>query len=86
MALLGTLIDSRTTTAVTSGNSATYAHGITGTPDINICVPSASLTSTTNWWNCFGLTDSTNVTLYNAGGANSPTMKCVTIVFHSLIR
>ena len=84
--LLGAFIDSRTTTAIPSGNSATFAHGITGTPDICIVVPSASLASSTNWWNGYGLTDATNVTLHNSGGANSPALRAVTIVFHSMIR
>ena len=85
-ALLGTLIDSRTSTAITSGNSASYAHGITGTPDLCIVVPSASLSSTTNWWNCYGLTDATNVTMHNSGAANTPTVRALTFVFHSVIR
>lgn len=85
-ALLGTFIDSRTSTAITSGNSATFAHGITGTPDLCIVVPSASLSSSTNWWNCYGLTDATNVTMHNSGGANSPAVRALTFVFHSIIR
>lgn len=86
MALLGTFIDSRTSTAITSGNSATFAHGITGTPDLCVIVPLASLASSTNWFNAYGLTDATNVTMHNSGGANTPTVRAVTFVFHSVIR
>lgn len=86
MALLGAYIDSRTSTAQTSGSTGSFAHGITGTPDICICQPTATIASATNWWNVYGFTDATNVTLYNAGGANSPTFKVVTLLFHSLIR
>jgi hypothetical protein len=86
MALLGAYIDSRTSTAITSGNSASYAHGLPANPDIVLVVPSASLASTTNWWNAFGLSDATNVTMYNAGAANTPTVRAVAIVFHSMIR
>jgi len=86
MALLGAFIDSRTSTAITSGNTATFAHGLSAAPDLCVVVPIASLASSTNWWNTFGLTDATNVTMHNNGGANSPNVRAVTFVFHSIIR
>ena len=86
MALLGAFIDSRTTTAVTSGNSASFAHGCPANPDITWGEPTASIASSTNWWHVFGLHDATNVTLHNPGGANSPTMRVLSAVLHSVIR
>lgn len=85
-ALLGTFIDSRTSTAITSGNSASFAHGCPSAPDICVVVPLASLASSTNWWNAYGLTDATNVTMHNSGGANTPTVRAVTFVFQSIVR
>lgn len=86
MALLGAFIDFRTTTAVTSGNSASFAHGCPANPDVVWVEPLASIASSTNWWNCFGLHDATNVTLHNAGGANTPTLRVLSAVLHSVIR
>jgi len=86
MALLGAYIDSRTSTAQTSGSTGSFAHGISVTPDVVVCQPTATIASSTNWWNIYGFSDSTNVTLYNPGGANSPTFRVVTIAFHSLVR
>ena len=86
MALLGAYIDSRTSTAVVSGNSATFAHGLPQAPDLCLVVPIASLASSTNWYHSYGLTDATNVTMHNDGGANGPSVRAVTILFHSIVR
>ena len=86
MALLGSFIDSRTTTAVVSGSSASFAHGCPANPDIVWTEPIASLASSTNWYHVYGLHDATNVTLHNDGGANGPSQRVVSAVLHSIIR
>lgn len=86
MALLGTLIESHTTTSIVSQGSRTFAHGLPADPDIVLTEAIASIASSTNWWHHYVLHDTANCTVHNCGGANGPSYRVVAVVFHSIIR
>ncbi len=86
MALLGTLIDSRTNAAVNSNASTTFAHGLPASPDVVHVVQISSAASATNVTQFNVLWDATNVSIYNCGSANSTALKVVSVVFHAIAR
>lgn len=86
MALLGTLIESHTTTSLAAESSRTFAHGLPANPDIALTEAIASIASATNWWKLYVLHDGTSATVHNCGAADSPSYRTVAVVFHSIIR
>lgn len=85
MALLGTLIDSRTLAGLTTADTVTYAHGLPAAPD---CIIVQENTTTNNTSNLkFSIkSDATNVSIWNYGEGTSATLRAVALVFHSIQR
>ncbi len=77
--------DKRTLAGLTSGNTATYPHGLGKTPDmVNVRFISTLATNTNMPLMC-PLADGSNVTVQNCGATTSPAMEVTTSVFHSLV-
>ena len=86
MALLGTLIDSRTLAAINANATASYAHGLPASPDVVWIYGNQTLASTVSAYMFNRLVDATNVTIQNGGEGTSPTLRAVATVFHSIVR
>jgi hypothetical protein len=86
MALLGTLIDSRTLAAINTNASASFAHGLPAAPDeVNIMqISSAASATGVPYFDI--LVDATNVSIYNQGPANSVALRVISKYHHSLVR
>ncbi len=82
---MGTYLDKRTFAGLTSGNTATYPHGLGKTPDqVNVRYI-ATLATTTNFYQLNALADISNVTIQNAGATTSPNFEVCAIVGHLVI-
>ena len=86
MALLGTLIDSRTLAAINTNASASFAHGLPAVPDEVSIIQISSAASATTIAQFNILWDGTNVSIYNCGSANSTALRVISKYYHSLIR
>lgn len=85
MALLGTFIDSRTNAVIAAAGSTSFAHGLPAAPDIVYVHENATTNSTTSV-KLAVKSDATNVSIYNHGEGQTSTLRCVSIVFHSVAR
>lgn len=85
MALLGSYIDSRTIAALTSGASASFAHGLPAAPDL-VVVHENTTTNSTTGIKLAWKSDGTNVSVYNHGTAATGTINVVSIRFHTIVR
>lgn len=86
MALIGTYIDQRTLAAINTNASASFAHGLGAAPHMVDIREIVSTASATNWVGIQAIVDATNVSLYNAGAANSQNLMVTSIRFHSIIQ
>jgi dihydroorotase len=86
MALLGTYIDQRTLAALNSNASTSFAHGLGAAPHMVDVRETATNASATSFAKIQALVDATNVTLNNAGSANSQALMVTTIRFHSIMQ
>lgn len=84
MALLGTLIDSRTIDTLTTGADTSFAHGLPSTPHAVIINCSTGAATSAHALNA--VFNATNVTIQNSGRGTSPTAKVTTVVFHSIVQ
>jgi hypothetical protein len=85
MALLGAFVDSRTNAVIAAAGSTSFAHGLPAAPDIVYVHENATTNSTTSVK--LGIkSDATNVSIYNHGEGQTATLRCVSVVFHSLAR
>ena len=85
MALLGSFIDVRTNALIATTATTTFAHGLPAAPDFAI-VQQISTAATNGVGGVDAIFDATNVTLRNNAAANSPVIRIITVVAHSVIR
>lgn len=85
MALLGTYIDSRTLAALTSGASASFAHGLPAAPDL-VFVHENTTTDSTADVKLAWKSDGTNVSIYNHGAVATATLNAAAVYFHTIVR
>lgn len=84
MALLGSFIDSRTIASFASNGSASFAHGLPAAPDFLIIAGNQAATTSLGiipTWTA----DATNVSLFGSQ-AQTPALKVISVVAHSIIR
>jgi hypothetical protein len=86
MALMRYYIDKRTIAGLAADGTATYAHGLNGTPDtVQVRFIVATAVSALYRHVC-AVVDATNVTINNAGAAACQDMEICAIRFHSMIQ
>lgn len=94
MALLDTLIDSRTLAAIASSGSSTFAHSLGGAPDFvlfeattgAVGTGAQSMSSNGGPAVLAYAADATNVTVFNIGSQNSDVVRAISFRAHSIIR
>jgi hypothetical protein len=88
MALLGSFIDSRTIASLSSGASASFAHGLPAAPDFIVvnALGNATVASGAALAMPRVSTDATNVSLFQTGIDNSAVLRVIAIVAHSIVR
>lgn len=86
MTLLGSFIDVRTLATMTAEGTASFAHGLPASPDFIIVVGASTRSSNVSAYEVNALWDATNVTLQNMGEGNSPVLRVISVVAHSIIR
>ncbi len=86
MALMRRYIDKRTIASLAADGTATYAHGLPGTPDTVTFRFVAAVTATALHKHLVAVIDATNVTIDNAGGGVTGDFEVCAICFHSMIQ
>lgn len=85
MAVLGTFVDSRTLAVIAAAGSTSFAHGLPAIPDL-VHIQENATTNSTTGVKLAVTYDATNVSIYNHGQGQSATLRCQSIVFHSIAR